>query len=411
MMGAKLGLGLGGSRLLLQQSAARSGTRRPLSIVAASTPEREVMERLPVAVAGLSLATAPAAHAAEAPTVDSAVTSIVDIVKATGEVVKQGVSAAQTGAGYARSAYEAAAPVVKNAVQTAAPVVEKGYKTAVDAASPVVQTGLKEAEKALASSGVPSSVDLSAAKPLMESTEQAVTTAKPFVEQAFTFLTTTEPLLLGQYALGLVAAYYLAPPLLKAGVGLLRGYAGEISAAAALNTVQSEGNAYIVDIRSLRDKEAGAPDLPNASKLVELEYAAINDRRVRGQLRNATDLEVNVTALQIASLKRLGPGNKVLLLDRNGGNAKNVAKALAARGFGKVYVIKGGYSAWVASKLRTKTANIAYSRVEVVPGTFVGTGSTRSTKQLPPPARNNRPVTVSSGPPRRALPSGTSSGQ
>jgi hypothetical protein len=47
MMGAKLGLGLGGSRLLLQQSAARSGTRRPLSIVAASTPEREVMERLP----------------------------------------------------------------------------------------------------------------------------------------------------------------------------------------------------------------------------------------------------------------------------------------------------------------------------------------------------------------------------
>jgi hypothetical protein len=70
--------------------------------------------------------------------------------------------------------------------------------------------------------------------------QQAVTTAKPFVEQAFTFLTTTEPLLLGQYALGLVAAYYLAPPLLKAGVGLLRGYAGEISAAAALNTVQSE---------------------------------------------------------------------------------------------------------------------------------------------------------------------------
>lgn len=47
MMGAKLGLGLGGSRLLLQQSAARSGTRRPLSVVAASTPEREVMERLP----------------------------------------------------------------------------------------------------------------------------------------------------------------------------------------------------------------------------------------------------------------------------------------------------------------------------------------------------------------------------
>jgi hypothetical protein len=94
-----------------------------------------------------------------------------------------------------------------------------------------------------------------------------------------------------------------------------------------------------VDIRSLRDKESGAPDLPNAGeplrdcatqkvggnqriallrialsaprhvsythphpnnptptpgKLIELEYAAIVDRRVRNQLRNATDLEVKV---------------------------------------------------------------------------------------------------------------------
>jgi len=31
------------------------------------------------------------------------------------------------------------------------------------------------------------------------------TTAKPFAEQAITFLTTTEPALLGQYALALVA--------------------------------------------------------------------------------------------------------------------------------------------------------------------------------------------------------------
>lgn len=37
---------------------------------------------------------------------------------------------------------------------------------------------------------------------------QAVTTAKPFVEQAFTFLTTTEPALLGQYALALVAGAF-----------------------------------------------------------------------------------------------------------------------------------------------------------------------------------------------------------
>lgn len=36
------------------------------------------------------------------------------------------------------------------------------------------------------------------------------------------------------------AAYYLTPPLLRAGVGLLRGYAGDITPAAALSAVESE---------------------------------------------------------------------------------------------------------------------------------------------------------------------------
>ncbi len=44
--------------------------------------------------------------------------------------------------------------------------------------------------------------------------------------QAAYFLTHTDPVTLGEYALGLVAAYYLAPPLLKASFGALRGYAG-----------------------------------------------------------------------------------------------------------------------------------------------------------------------------------------
>lgn len=53
---------------------------------------------------------------------------------------------------------------------------------------------------------------------------------------------------------------------------------------------------------------------------------------------------VQVTALQIAALKRLGKGNKILLLDRSGGGAaKAVARALSERGFGRVFVIKGGF--------------------------------------------------------------------
>ncbi|KAI7844130.1 hypothetical protein COHA_002266 [Chlorella ohadii] len=465
LAGMKLARGLGGSSRLLQQSAARrlGGARRAAThpVVAALSEETRarIQERLPVTVAGLSLGSAglpAAAHAQDGATVDQAVGSIVDLVKATGEAVKTGVSAAQTGAEYARAAYEQVAPVVKTAVETAAPVVKEGVKATVETVTPALQTGLKEAEKVLSASGV----DTSAAKPLVDTTEQVVTTAKPFAEQAITFLTTTEPALLGQYAVALVAAYYLAPPLLKAGVGFLRGYAGDIAPAAALSAVESEGNAVIVDIRSAREKEAGGmPDIPNTSKLIELEYAGIEapicrthvkhcclcvalvagklieleyagieDRKVRSQLRSATDLEVKVTALQIAALKRLGKGNKILLLDRSGGGAaKAVARALSERGFGRVFVIKGGFQGWQSSKLRTKAASIV-SRVEVLPpGTFGtggsrGTGSSRSPspapRQLPSGSRSTQgssgrtlaasATTVSS---RRALPSPSSASQ
>jgi rhodanese-related sulfurtransferase len=51
---------------------------------------------------------------------------------------------------------------------------------------------------------------------------------------------------------------------------------------------------------------------------------------------------VQVTALQIAALKRIGRGSKVLLLDRFGGASKAVAKELSRRGFGRVFVVSGG---------------------------------------------------------------------
>jgi rhodanese-related sulfurtransferase len=53
---------------------------------------------------------------------------------------------------------------------------------------------------------------------------------------------------------------------------------------------------------------------------------------------------VQVTALQIAALKRIGRGSKVLLLDRFGGASKAVAKELSRRGFGRVFVVSGGWA-------------------------------------------------------------------
>ena len=59
-----------------------------------------------------------------------------------------------------------------------------------------------------------------------------------------------------------------------------------------------------------------------------------------------------VTALQIAALKRLRKGMSLFILDRTGGgSAKAVAKALAERGFGRVYVIKGGFQGWQVGRV------------------------------------------------------------
>ena len=77
--------------------------------------------------------------------------------------------------------------------------------------------------------------------------------------------------------------------------GGLRGYSGQISPAAALDAVATDGNAYIVDVRSGSDKEfSGIPDIPNSGRLIELEFASISDRKIRGQLRNVNDIEKQV---------------------------------------------------------------------------------------------------------------------
>lgn len=46
-----------------------------------------------------------------------------------------------------------------------------------------------------------------------------------------------------------------------------------------------------------REKESGgALDIPGGGKLIELEYASVEDRKLRGQLRNVPKLELLVRA-------------------------------------------------------------------------------------------------------------------
>jgi hypothetical protein len=56
--------------------------------------------------------------------------------------------------------------------------------------------------------------------------------------------------LLAEYGLGAVALYYLTPALLGGFVGSLRGFAGEVTAAQALDLLASDGSAVLIDIRT-----------------------------------------------------------------------------------------------------------------------------------------------------------------
>ena len=82
------------------------------------------------------------------------------------------------------------------------------------------------------------------------------------------------------------------PSVLRLVFGGLRGYKGNISPASALDTVSSDGNSVIIDIRTDREKEnSGVPDLPFGNRLIDCEYASISDRRLRGQLREGHNRE------------------------------------------------------------------------------------------------------------------------
>ena len=142
---------------------------------------------------------------------------------------------------------------------------------------------------------------------------------------------------------GAVALYLLSPALLGAFGGVLRGYAGSVRPVEAYDAVTS-GKCVIVDIR--QDTGRGEIKVPRGKVL------SIPREKLSGNFKNMGDVEANLTALKVASLKGVKRGTKVLILDNNGGSdATKVAKALAAQGFGKAFVVQGGFNGWANAGL------------------------------------------------------------
>mmetsp|Transcript_7847 Transcript_7847/g.19568 ORF Transcript_7847/g.19568 Transcript_7847/m.19568 type:complete len:381 (-) Transcript_7847:883-2025(-) len=347
-----------------------------------------------VAIASSVVLSAAPAFAADEP-VDSAVDTVINAVKATGEIVKSSISAVESGVKVLKEGYDVAAPVVQKAYNAAAPVVEQTVKVVSDAAAPVVKSALPalestvgEAGKALEGSGVTSKSVEQAVSVVAKTTTEAATAATPFVTKFFQFLASSDPVTLGEYALGAVALTYLAPALFGGLGGSFRGYAGDLAAAAALDLLVNDGGALLVDVRTAKEKEgSGIPDLPSSasSRVVEVEFAVTEDKKLRSQLRDPSGIEAQVTALQIASLKKISKGSKLVIMDRFGPAARTVAKELNRKGYSKVYVLAGGFDGrqgWVQSKLQIKPAA---SLTAVSAPSIAKTVFTRGPKSLPAP--------------------------
>eukprot|EP00475_Leptophrys_vorax_P028772 TRINITY_DN41865_c0_g1_i1.p1 TRINITY_DN41865_c0_g1~~TRINITY_DN41865_c0_g1_i1.p1 ORF type:complete len:404 (+),score=68.10 TRINITY_DN41865_c0_g1_i1:76-1287(+) len=273
-------------------------------------------------------------------------------------------------------------------VQKAAPVVIDVTKKAVDAATPYANDLAGQTSKALSDSGVEVAPILSAAKTAVgiagDVTEKTITVASPYAQTTFETLIAQDPAVLAAGAGGLLLLYLLAPSFGGSIAYAARGYAGEFTAAQALDLLSTE-DYTLIDVRTDSQKSrSGTPSLPrNAkSKLVTVAVEEV-EGKLRGQIRNSRKVEADITAIKIAALKRLGKGSRIILIDSNGDIAKLVAQSLVSLGFKNTWIVKDGVDGgkgWVQSKLATESAGLSFAEVLSPSRIIAGTGTQRVPK-------------------------------
>ena len=264
--------------------------------------------------------------------------SFLDAVDAASETVASGVNQGVEIANKAKEAYDEAVPVVtpyaERALQAAKPLGQAAGGLAnkyvapvasdvVNKASSTAAGAVSQATGALKQQGV----DVVPVVSAVESTgKSAVDAALPVGKQALDYLSTASAGELGLLAIGTYVAYLTLPGLLGVFAGIARGYAGDCNALEAYEMVLS-GNTNIIDLRSEGDKARSGPNPPKG-RVLEVD--------AKGE-------SVEVTALKVSAMNGVRKGKKYIII---GGNSKGFAKALKNKGFGKVFVLKGGYGAW-----------------------------------------------------------------
>jgi rhodanese-related sulfurtransferase len=260
----------------------------------------------------------------------------------------------------AGKAAEVAAPVVSRAADAARPVADAGVKYVERTAGPVAndlagkaaQTAsgaAATASDAIKARGIDLDPAAGAAKTAAGFAADKAADLAPSVASFGDFLQTATPVELVQTAGAAGALYLLAPAALGAVASAARGYAGSIRPVEAYDEALSGGNVVVVDVRSEADASRGSLEFPRraAGRVV-----SVPREKLSGNFKNMGDVEATLTATKIASLKGVKKSTKVFVLDANGrGDGPKVAKALGTQGFGRVFVVEGGFNGWANAGL------------------------------------------------------------
>lgn len=311
-----------------------------------------------------ALAKVESAHAVElGKPLQTLVDTVDQVAGIAGEVSKKGAEVATS----AKPFLDQLGPAAARAGKALAPVGDSlgklGERTLVPAAKQTLGQGEAAVSGALKSLETSLSAQVGFDVPL-EKTVSAVAKEAPGVVKATVgvaqsvvqALLSADPITLAEYAVLLYVVSLAAPKLGDVLATSLRGYAGDVRPPQALNSLMQSGGAVLVDIRTRSETNAkGLVDLPGAvaKQLVRLERTQLEQGR---QFKNVKGAEAGITAVQVGALKKLNKKSTVLLLDQEGRQAQEVAKALTKLGFKNVLVVDGGFASWMRSQLSTKSA-------------------------------------------------------
>lgn len=305
------------------------------------------------------------------------------------ELAKQAQGAASTSYSYAKTFLDQFVEVAKPAVETASPYVQEYGQKAIDVAVPVASELAGQAQKLAGQAGIDTNPFVDAAKTAVQAASSATGFAasqanrvlgagKPYAASALDRILAQEPNALALEAGGLILLYLLAPFIFSSIGYTFRGYAGDYTAAQALDVLSTQ-DFVLIDVRTEKEKsKSGLPSLPRSAKnkLISLPVEELPSR-LRGQLRSAKRVEAELTAIKITALKKITKSSKVIVLDAYGGVAKTIAKFLKAYGFRNAYIVRDGFDGgkgWLQSQLGVENATA--SRTEILsPSRIISAGS------------------------------------